>query len=40
MFEYKKEGNGYSVFLNGEWILWVYGSLKSAKKEALKHKLN
>jgi hypothetical protein len=40
IFEYKKEGKGHSVFLNGELIFWVTGSLKNAKKEALKHKVN
>jgi hypothetical protein len=40
IFEYKKENKGHSVYLNGQFIFWVYGSLKNAKKEALKHKIN
>jgi|14_taG_2_1085336.scaffolds.fasta_scaffold125210_1 hypothetical protein len=33
--EYKKKDTGHDIFINGIWHMWVIGSIKVAKKEAL-----
>ncbi|QQV90505.1 hypothetical protein M1M24_gp40 [Polaribacter phage Freya_1] len=31
--EFKENGKGHDVFLNGVWIMWTIGSKKNAEKE-------
>ena len=33
MEQFKKNGKGYDVFINGVWVMWVIGSKKNAEKE-------
>ena len=30
---FEKNLNGYDVFINDQWLMWVIGSEKNAKKE-------
>ena len=31
---YKKNSKGHDIFINNEWVMWVIGSIRNAKKEA------
>ena len=30
---YTKKGKGHDIFIDNQWVMWVIGSLKTAKKE-------
>jgi len=30
---FKKSNNGHNIYIDSQWIMWVIGSLKTAKKE-------
>tara|TARA_R100001369_G_C3219742_1_gene149788 strand:+ start:52 stop:180 length:129 start_codon:yes stop_codon:yes gene_type:complete len=30
---FEKKNNGHDVFINNQWLMWVIGSIKNAKKE-------
>ena len=32
--EIKKSGKGHDIYINGEWVMWVIGSKKNAKKKS------
>ena len=38
--KYTKSGKGHDVYLDNEWVMWVIGSLKNAKKEGLNYQNN
>lgn len=34
---YEKINKGHNVYVNNKWVLWVYGSKKTANKEIIKY---
>ena len=35
--DFKKNGKGHDVFVNGHWVLWAIGSKKNAMSEIQVH---
>lgn len=35
-----KNNKGHDVFINDQWVMWIIGSIKNAKKELEKYLKN